>query len=148
MYCRGTTPPTILSTNSKPAASGSGSTSMWQMPYSPCPPVCLTFRPRPCALVPMVSRSGTRRLTVSTPTPYRVDRRSSSRSRAYLLQPSQLARVDVRFPACGECREGGRLAVFGIGGQELKAVGGVLEPGQHPAEFLARDSGHSPVSWS
>ena len=49
MYCRGTTPPTILSTNSKPAAPGSGSTSMWQMPYSPCPPVCLTFRPRPWA---------------------------------------------------------------------------------------------------
>jgi len=33
MNWRGTTPPTILSTNSNPAESLSGSTSMWQMPY-------------------------------------------------------------------------------------------------------------------
>ena len=36
MNCLGTTPPTILSTNSNPAApDGSGSTSMWQIPNSP-----------------------------------------------------------------------------------------------------------------
>ena len=69
MNCRGTTPPTILSTNSKPAPFGSGSTSIWQIPYSPCPPVCLTLRPSPRAAVATVSRSGTRSATVSTETP-------------------------------------------------------------------------------
>ena len=70
MNCRGTTPPTILSTNSNPAApAGSGSTSIWQIPNSPCPPVCLTFRPSPRAEQPTVSRSGTRSETVSTATP-------------------------------------------------------------------------------
>ena len=33
---------------------------MWQMPYSPWPPDCLTLRPSPLALPPSVSRSGTR----------------------------------------------------------------------------------------
>ena len=81
MNCRGTTPPTILSTNSNPAApDGSGSTSIWQIPNSPWPPVCLTFRPSPRAEQPTVSRSGTRSDTVSTATPYRDDSRSSSTS--------------------------------------------------------------------
>ncbi len=81
MNCLGTTPPTILSTNSNPAApAGSGSTSMWQIPNSPCPPVCFTFRPSPRADTDTVSRSGTRSVTVSTATPYREDSRSSSTS--------------------------------------------------------------------
>src|ERR1039458_2241805 len=80
MNWRGTTPPTVLSTNSKPPESASGSTSTWQMPNSPWPPVCFTFRPRPWALPPIVSRSGTRRLVVSTATPCRWPSRSSSTS--------------------------------------------------------------------
>ncbi len=50
------------------------------MPYSPWPPLCLTLRPSPLALPATVSRSGTRRSTVSTATPYRLDSRSSIRS--------------------------------------------------------------------
>ena len=53
---------------------------MWQMAYSPWPPLCLTLRPRPLALPPMVSRSGTRSSDVSTATPYRLVSRSSSTS--------------------------------------------------------------------
>ena len=60
MNCRGTTPPTILSTNSNPLPDGSGSTSIWQIPNWPWPPVCLTLRPSPWAFPPNVSRSGTR----------------------------------------------------------------------------------------
>src|ERR1700760_988519 len=80
MNWRGTTPPTTLSTNSKPSLPGMGSTSMWQMANSPWPPLCLTFRPSPLALPPTVSRSGTRSALVSTATPYRLDSRSSSTS--------------------------------------------------------------------
>ena len=63
MNCRGTAPPTTLSTNSNPAPSGSGSTSMSQTAYWPCPPDCFTCRPWPFALPPNVSRSGTRSST-------------------------------------------------------------------------------------
>ncbi len=44
MNCRGTEPPTTLSTNSNPEPSGSGSTSMSHTAYWPCPPDCLTCR--------------------------------------------------------------------------------------------------------
>ena len=75
MNCRGTAPPTTLSTNSNPYPSGSGSTSMSQTAYWPCPPDCFTCRPCPLALPPNVSRSGTRNSTVSTVTPYRLAKR-------------------------------------------------------------------------
>ena len=45
MNCRGTAPPTTLSTNSKPAPRGSGSMVMSHTAYWPCPPLCLTCRP-------------------------------------------------------------------------------------------------------
>ena len=60
MNCRGTDPPTTLSTNSNPEPSGNGSTSISHTAYWPCPPDCLTWRPWPFALPPKVSRSGTR----------------------------------------------------------------------------------------
>ena len=47
MNCRGTAPPTTLSTNSKPAPDSSGSTSMSQTAYWPWPPDCFTCRPWP-----------------------------------------------------------------------------------------------------
>ena len=50
MNCRGTAPPTTLSTNSKPPPEGSGSTSMSHTAYWPWPPDCLTWRPCPLAL--------------------------------------------------------------------------------------------------
>ena len=49
MNCRGTAPPTTLSTNSKPPPRGSGSTVMSQTAYWPWPPLCLTCRPWPVA---------------------------------------------------------------------------------------------------
>ena len=81
MNCRGTEPPTTLSTNSKPAPAGSGSTSMSQTAYWPWPPDCLTCRPWP------VGRAG-ERLAQRHPhgrpgrpsTPYRLRSRSSSTS--------------------------------------------------------------------
>ncbi len=65
----GTAPPTIRSTNSKPAPRGSGSTSMSHTAYWPCPPDCLTCRPCPLTRAVNVSRSGTRIGSVSTSAP-------------------------------------------------------------------------------
>ncbi len=81
MNCRGTAPPTTLSTNSKPPPEGSGSTSMSQTAYCPWPPDCFTCRPWPSALPANVSRSWTRSGTDSTSTPYRLRSRSSRTSR-------------------------------------------------------------------
>ncbi len=78
MNCRGTEPPTTLSTNSKPEPSGSGSTSMSQTANWPCPPDCLTCLPCPLAEPPKVSRSGTRRSILSTLTPNRLANPSST----------------------------------------------------------------------
>ena len=69
MNCRGTAPPITLSTNSMPEPTGSGSTSMSQIANCPCPPDCLTCRPRAVAASPNVSRSGTLCGTASTCTP-------------------------------------------------------------------------------
>ncbi len=40
MKLRGITPPTMASSNSMPVPRGSGSSSMWQSPYCPRPPLC------------------------------------------------------------------------------------------------------------
>ena len=45
IYCLGIEPPTILSTNSKPAPWGSGSNSSQQSPYWPFPPDCFLYLP-------------------------------------------------------------------------------------------------------
>src|SRR4051794_31403563 len=71
MNCRGTAPPTTLSTNSNPVPRGSGSTVMSQTAYCPWPPDCLTCRPCPVAWATKVSRSGTLTSSVSTVTPNR-----------------------------------------------------------------------------
>jgi len=46
MYCRGITPPVILSSNTKPSPRSSGRISIVQSPYWPCPPDCFLCRPR------------------------------------------------------------------------------------------------------
>ena len=68
MNCRGTAPPTTLSTNSKPPPRGRGSTVMSHTAYWPCPPLCLTCRPWPEDGATNASRSGTRSGSVSTVT--------------------------------------------------------------------------------
>ena len=60
MNWRGTDPPTTLSTNSTPPPRSSGSISMWQTAYWPCPPLCLTCRPWTVHLRTNVSRSAVR----------------------------------------------------------------------------------------
>ena len=46
---------------------------MWQMPYSPCPPVCLTLRPEALGLAARPSPAAAPAAsTVSTATPYRL----------------------------------------------------------------------------
>ena len=56
MYCRGITPPTILSSNTKPEPRGSGARRIQQSPYWPRPPVCFLCLPCPSALPFSVSR--------------------------------------------------------------------------------------------
>lgn len=80
MNCRGTEPPTTLSTNSMPLPVGSGSTSISQIANCPCPPDCLTWRPRPAARPAKVSRRATRCGSASTWTPYRLRSRSRATS--------------------------------------------------------------------
>ena len=80
MNCRGTAPPTTLSTNSNPPPSGRGSTSIWATAYCPCPPDCLTCRPRPPAEDLTVSRTATRTGSTATSMPARLRSRSSSTS--------------------------------------------------------------------
>ena len=63
------TPPTILSANSNPAPRSLGSTSIQQMAYWPCPPVCFTCRPWAWTLALIVSLYGTLAGRVATSTP-------------------------------------------------------------------------------
>src|SRR5438105_11188901 len=65
----GTTPPTILSTNSNPPPRSSGSTSIVATPYCPCPPDCFTYRPVAVALVLRVSLYEIRAGRCDTSTP-------------------------------------------------------------------------------
>ncbi len=55
-YSRGTEPPMILFSNTKPPPASFGSTSMYTSPYWPRPPVCRTNLPWASPLRRMVSR--------------------------------------------------------------------------------------------
>src|SRR6185295_12847470 len=55
MKFRGMTPPTMPSSNSTPDPRGSGSSSMWQSPYCPRPPLCRLYLPCAFALPVTVS---------------------------------------------------------------------------------------------
>ena len=123
MNCRGTEPPTTLSTNSKPAPSGSGSTSMSQTANWPCPPDCLTCLPCPFAEPPKVSRSGTRRSTLSTLTPNRLASPSSTTPAwASPMHHSTIWWVSgfcsirsVGSSAASRCKPDRQLVVVGLG---------------------------------
>ena len=56
MYWRGITPPTIASTNSKPAPRSVGSTRRNTIANCPCPPVCFLSLPSASAVLVIVSR--------------------------------------------------------------------------------------------
>ena len=55
IYCLGTTPPVIVSVNTKPEPRGSGLISTTTSPYWPWPPDCFLCRPRSCTDLRIVS---------------------------------------------------------------------------------------------
>ena len=69
MYCRGITPPVILSSNWKPSPRASGRNSMTTSPYWPWPPDCFLCRPRWLAVLRIVSRNATDGWPTLTATP-------------------------------------------------------------------------------
>ncbi len=69
MYCRGMTPPTILSANSKPLPRGRGSISSQASPYWPRPPDCFLYFPWIVVLPLIVSLYGTLGVVRLTSTP-------------------------------------------------------------------------------
>jgi len=77
MYCFGTEPPKISSTNAKPASRSWGSMRILQSPNWPWPPVCFLCRPWTSALAVMVSRYGILGCLSRTSTPYRLFMRST-----------------------------------------------------------------------
>src|SRR6266704_452383 len=58
-FC-GIAPPKILSSHTNPSPRLVGATSMTQIPYWPCPPDCLTWRPSARLWPDTVSRYATR----------------------------------------------------------------------------------------
>ena len=88
MYWRGMTPPTILSTNSKPAPRSVGSTRSHATANCPWPPLCFFTLPSASAVPVIVSRYGTCTSSVSTSTPNLRARRSSAIDRCVSPMPS------------------------------------------------------------